>query len=76
MACLLHCRYLSANEVARDAFRLIEESDRIREARLEALRGEIAIGVEQGDKGKVIDGEEVFKELREDIRQISSGEYE
>ncbi len=66
-------RYLSASEVVREALRLLEERDRIREARLEALRGEIAIGIEQGDKGEVIDGEEVFRELREDIRQISNG---
>ena len=61
-------RYLSASEVVREALRLLEERDRIREARLEALRGEIAVGIEQGDKGEVIDGEEVFRELREDIR--------
>jgi antitoxin ParD1/3/4 len=66
-------RYLSASEVVREALRLLEERDRIRETRLLALRSEIAVGIEQGDKGEVIDGEEVFRELREDIRQISKG---
>jgi antitoxin ParD1/3/4 len=62
---------LSASEVVREALRLLEERDRIRETRLAALRSEIAIGIEQGDNREVIDGEEVFRELREDIRQMS-----
>ncbi len=57
-------RYLSASEVVREALRLLEERDRIRETRINALRSEIAVGMEQGDKGEVIDGEEVFRELR------------
>ncbi|MBW4665847.1 MAG: type II toxin-antitoxin system ParD family antitoxin [Cyanomargarita calcarea GSE-NOS-MK-12-04C] len=69
-------RYLSASEVVREALRLLEERDRIREARLITLRSEIAVGIEQGDRGEVIDGEEVFRELREDIRQISKGKRE
>ena len=69
-------RYLSASEVVREALRLLEERDkrsltprayRIREARLFTLRSEITVGIEQGNKGEVIDGEEVFRELREDI---------
>ena len=64
-------RYLSASEVVREALRLLEERDKVRETRLEALRSEIAIGIKQGDNGEAIDREEVFRELREDIRQIS-----
>ena len=44
-------RYASASEVVRDALRLLQEEDRHREATLEALRGEIAKGIESG-KGK------------------------
>lgn len=64
-------RYLSASEVVREALRLLEEREQVREMRIEALRKEIAIGIEQGDRGEVIDGDEVFRELREDIHQIS-----
>lgn len=63
-------RYLSASEVVREALRLLEERDRIQQMKLETLRKEIMIGVEQIGRGEVVDGEEVFEELYEDIRQI------
>ena len=43
-------RYLSASEVVREALRLLEERDRIRETRINALRSEIAVGMEQGEQ--------------------------
>lgn len=49
-------RYLSASEVVREALRLLEERDRLREIRLETLRKEIAIGVEGSDRGEAFDG--------------------
>jgi antitoxin ParD1/3/4 len=45
-------RYLSASEVVRDALRLLDESDRMRQLRLDALRKEISIGLEQLDRGE------------------------
>lgn len=63
-------RYLSASEVVREALRLLEERDRIQQLKLESLRKEIMIGVEQLERGEVVNGEEVFEELYEDIRQI------
>jgi antitoxin ParD1/3/4 len=62
-------RYLSASEVVREALRLLEEQDRIRQMRIEALRKEIAISTEQIERGEVFDGEEVIRELKEEIRQ-------
>lgn len=62
-------RYLSASEVVREALRLLEERDRLREIRLETLRQEIAIGIEQSDRGEVFDGEEVIQELLGEIDQ-------
>jgi antitoxin ParD1/3/4 len=63
-------RYLSASEVVREALQLLEERDRIQQIKLESLRKEIMIGVDQLERGEMIDGEEVFEELYEDIRQV------
>lgn len=62
-------RYNSASEVVREALRLLEEQDRLREMRLAELRKEIGVGLEQLERGEVRDGEEVFKELREKSRK-------
>ncbi len=45
--------YNSASEVVREALRLLDERDKVREMRLEELRHEIAIGLEQIDRGEV-----------------------
>ena len=60
-------RYLSASEVVREALRLLDDRDRLREIRINTLRKEIAIGIEQSDREKVFDGEEVIQELLEEI---------
>ena len=57
--------YGSASEVIRDALRLLQERDELRRARLEELRREIARGVEQADRGELIDSDQVFRELRQ-----------
>ncbi len=63
-------RYQSADEVILEGLRLLEERDRALDAqRLEELRQEIAIGTEQIAKGKVTDGETVFKSLRVKIQR-------
>ena len=59
-------RYLSASEVVRDALRLLEERDRLQELRLEELRKEIRKGLNSGPS---IDGEEVFRELRQKVQK-------
>ena len=58
-------RYLSASEVVREALRLLEERDRIKEMRLAELRKEIQKGRESGES---IDGELVSERLREKSR--------
>lgn len=62
-------RYLSASEVVREALRLLEERDRLREIRIETLRQEIAVGVEQRNRGEIFDGEEIIQELLGEIDQ-------
>jgi len=44
--------YPSASEVIHAALRLLEERDRARQARRNRLREEIAIGIEQIDRGE------------------------
>ncbi len=57
--------YNSASEVVREALRLMDDRDRVREMRLEDLRKEIQIGIDQLERGEVTPGEEVFRQLRE-----------
>jgi antitoxin ParD1/3/4 len=62
-------RYSSASEVVREALRLFEERERLRELRLEELRKQIAVGLEQLDRGEFVPGEQVFEELKEMSRK-------
>jgi antitoxin ParD1/3/4 len=55
--------YTSASEVVREALRLMEERDRLREARLEQLRQDIREGLESGP-AKPWDPERVKREGR------------
>ena len=45
--------YHSASEVIRDGLRLMKERDELHQSRLAELRREIAIGVDQADRGQV-----------------------
>lgn len=56
--------YHSASEVIREALRLLEDQERARHLKLENLRREISIGVEQADRGELMDGQEVIRKLR------------
>jgi antitoxin ParD1/3/4 len=60
--------YLSASEVVREALRLLEERDRANAMKLEGLRKEIQIGLDQADRGELIDGPEAFQKLRTKVR--------
>lgn len=62
-------RYSSAEEVVSAALQLLQEREMERMARLEDLRKEIAVGIADSDRGDVFDGEEVIRELREEIRR-------
>ena len=46
-------RYLSASEVVREALRLLEERDQLRDLKLQELRKFVAVGIEQADRGEV-----------------------
>jgi antitoxin ParD1/3/4 len=45
--------YHSASEVIREALRLLQEKEQIRQLRVQELRKEIAVGVAQADRGDV-----------------------
>jgi antitoxin ParD1/3/4 len=59
-------RYLSASEVVREALRLLEERDQDRESSLAELRKQVAVGIEQADRGDValLDMEAIKKKAR------------
>jgi antitoxin ParD1/3/4 len=56
-------RYQSASEVIRQGLRLLQEQEMSREAALDRLRNQINLGLDQAERGELLDGEEVFEEL-------------
>jgi len=53
-------RYQSDSEVVRQGLRLLQEH----ELGFAELKGKIAKGIRQADKGELINGQDVFKELK------------
>ncbi len=68
-------RYNSASEVIREALRLLEDHDALRQIKLDALRKEIAIGLEQAERGEVspLDIESIKAKGRELLRKQQEG---
>lgn len=69
-------RYQSASEVVLEGLRLLSVRDQIDKRRFAELKQEIAMGIEAADRGELVDGETVFRELREKnrLRRIQSGQ--
>ncbi len=65
-------RYHSVSEVMGEALRLLDERDRLQEKRLAELKAKILEGIEASERGEVVDGEEVFAEIEEDIRRAEA----
>ena len=56
--------YNSASEVVREGLRLLEHRDEMRKVKLEALRNEIQIGVEDLEAGRSRDGGDVMRDFK------------
>jgi len=63
--------YYTAGEVIVEALWLLDARDRLREIKLQELRKEIAIGLDQADRGQLIPAEEVFERLRKRNEQFT-----
>ena len=55
----------SASELVVEALYLLAARDRFLEGEHEELRREIQIGIDQCERGEVVDADEVFAQLRE-----------
>ena len=62
--------YTSASEVVREALRLLRERDELQRQRLDQLRREIAVGVEQLDRGEATAYDD--QSLKEHFEQIKA----
>ncbi len=62
-------RYQTTSEVVREALRLLERQERERDEALSQLKVKLKRGAAQAERGKLLDGDEVFDELREMINE-------
>jgi antitoxin ParD1/3/4 len=61
--------YNNQSEVVREALRLLAEQDRLREAHHLKLRGALAKGLAEADRGELLDGPGVVAEVRKSLRR-------
>ena len=62
-------KYASTEEVIIAGIKLLKEREKIYQGRFEELKREIAIGVEDSERGEVVDGEVVFRQLEQKLQQ-------
>ncbi len=62
-------RYQTTSEVVRDALRLLERHEQDREQAVHQLKAKLERGAAQAERGELLDGGEVFEELREMIEE-------
>jgi len=65
-------RYASVSDVIGEALMLLDQRDRIREAKLAELKAKIQEGIAASERGEVFDGEEVFAELEADLQRMEA----
>lgn len=57
-------RYQTTSEVVREALRLLERQERERDEAFQQLKAKLERGAAQAEAGELIDGDEVFEEMR------------
>ena len=62
-------RYQTTSEVVREALRLLERHEREREDALASLKLKLERGAGQAERGELLDGDDVFEELKEMIEE-------
>ena len=62
--------YQTASEVMRDGVRLLQRREQLRQIQIEELRKQVAIGIEQMERGEYFGIDEVFEELRTRNKQL------
>jgi antitoxin ParD1/3/4 len=65
-------KYASADDVLIAGLKLLEEREHLYQGRFEELQREIMVGVEEADRGELIDEETVFYNLREKLAKRRS----
>lgn len=61
--------YATASEVIRDAMIEFMDADEIRQKHLERIKRELQAGLDQLERGEVVDGEEAFERVRQMSRE-------
>lgn len=56
--------YQTQSEVVREGLRLLKEREELKQLQVANLRQQIALGIEQADRGELVDGPQLFANLR------------
>jgi antitoxin ParD1/3/4 len=62
-------KYASVDEVFLAGIKLLEEREGLYQGRFEELRREVMVGVEEAERGELLEAEAVITELQEKLRQ-------
>jgi antitoxin ParD1/3/4 len=65
-------RYQTTSEVIREALRLLQDHETEREEHLKQLKSKLRRGASQAERAELLDGDEVFEELRKLIKERTS----
>lgn len=62
-------RYQTTSEVVREALRLLERQEQERDQAMQQLKTKLERGAAEAERGELLDGNEVFEELRQIIEE-------